>query len=176
MVYQVDTFATTDDYENDSYSDATALENSSETENSQAANDYETYIDNHLPTGSKPYIKYYQTRTGRNHLDFKTSDNDYVIIVRDFDTDKVVNHIYIRANDSGRLYLPDGMYYVYFYGGKGWNPNMKEGNVKGGFVSGGLVQKDGPIELTNSYGEYTLYPIQNGNLRLQDASEGEAFQ
>lgn len=176
MVYQVDTFATTDDYENDSYSDATALENSSETENSQAANDYETYIDNHLPTGSKPYIKYYQTRTGRNHLDFKTSDNDYVIIVRDFDTDKVVNHIYIRANDSGRLYLPDGMYYVYFYGGKGWNPNMKEGNVKGGFVSGGLVQKDGPIELTNSYGEYTLYPIQNGNLRLQDASKGEAFQ
>lgn len=176
MPYQVDSIAVTDDYENDLYSDTTALENSSETENSQAANDYETYIDNQLPTGSKPYKKYYQTRTGRNHLDFKTSDNDYVIIVRDFDTDKVVNHIYIRANDNGRLYLPDGTYYVYFYGGKGWNPNMKEGNVKGGFVSGGLVQKDGPIVLTNSYGEYTLYPIQNGNLQLQDASEGEAFQ
>ena len=27
----------------------------------------------------------------------------------------------------------------------------------------------------NQYGEYTLYPVQNGNLQLQGASKGEAF-
>lgn len=138
-------------------------------------NDYETYIDNQLKTGSKPYKDYYHSRTGNNYLDFKTSGNDYVIIVKDYGSSDVVNHIYIRAGDTGRLYLPDGTYNIYFYGGKGWNPDMENGNVKGGFVSGGHIQKDGPVELYNQYGEYTLYPVQNGNLQLQGASKGEAF-
>ena len=175
IVSQNDSVTSTDNYENDLYSDTTAIGNSSETENSQASIDYETYIDNQLSTGSKPYKKYYHTRTGRNYLDFNTSGNDYVIIVRDCATNDVVNHIYIRANDTGRLYLPNGTYNIYIYGGKGWNPNMKNGNVEGGFVSDGQVQKDGPIVLEDSYGEYTLYPVRNGNLQLQDASESEVF-
>ena len=138
-------------------------------------NDYETYIDNQLKTGTKPYTEYYRSRTGSNYLDFKTSGNDYVIIVKDYESSDVVNHIYIRAGDTGRLYLPNGTYNIYFYGGKGWNPDMENGNVKGGFVSGGTIQKDGPVVLYNQYGEYTLYPVQNGNLQLQRASKGEAF-
>lgn len=81
----------------------------------------------------------------------------------------------MRANDRGRLYLPNGTYNIYFYGGKGWNPNMKNGNVVGGFVSGGYIQKDGPVELYGQYGEYTLYPVQNGNLQLQSATKSEAL-
>lgn len=138
-------------------------------------NDYETYINNQLKTGSKPYKEYYRSRTGDNYLDFKTSGNDYVIIVKDYGSSDVVNHIYVRAGDTGRLYLPNGTFNIYFYGGKGWNPDMENGNVKGGFVSGGNIQKDGPVELYNQYGEYTLYPVQNGNLQLQGASKGEAF-
>ena len=128
-----------------------------------------------LKTGSKPYKEYYRSRTGDNYLDFKTSGNDYVIIVKDYGSFDVVNHIYVRAGDTGRLYLPNGTFNIYFYGGKGWNPDMENGNVKGGFVSGGNIQKDGPVELYNQYGEYTLYPVQNGNLQLQGASKGEAF-
>lgn len=138
-------------------------------------NDYDTYIDNQLKTGSKPYKDYYRSRTGDNYLDFKTSGNDYVIIVKDYRSSDVVNHIYIRAGDTGRLYLPNGTYNIYFYGGKGWSPNMENENVKGGFVSGEHIQKDGPVKLYNQYGEYTLYPVQNGNLQLQGASKGEAF-
>ena len=175
IVSQNDTAMNTDNYDNDIYSDTATLESSSETGKSQAPVEYETYIDNQLPTGSKPYKKYYRSRTGENYLDFNTSGNDYVIIVRDCATNDVVNHIYIRANDKGRLYLPNGTYNIYFYGGKGWNPNMKNGNVEGGFVSGGQIQKDGPIVLEDSYGEYTLYPVRNGNLQLQDASESEVF-
>lgn len=137
--------------------------------------DYDTYINNQLKTGAKPYKKYYRSRTGRNYIDFKTSGNDYVVIVRNYSSSDVVNHIYIRAGDSGRLYLPNGTYSIFFYGGKGWNPNMENGNVTGGFVSGGHIQKDEPVTLFNQYGEYTLYPVQNGNLQLQEASEAEAF-
>ncbi len=137
--------------------------------------DYDTYINNQLPTGAKPYKAYYRTRTGENYLDFKTSGNDYVIIVRDYKTSKVVNHVYVQADDCGRLYLPNGTYNIYFYGGKGWNPTMENGNVVGGFVSGGTVSKDGPVRLYDEYGEYTLYPVRNGNLHLESATINEAF-
>lgn len=163
------------DYEdnvNDNLYSNTSIEDST---SEMVDNDYSTYIDNQLPTGAKPYKKYYRSRTGENYLDFKTSGNDYVIIARDYNTSKVVNHIYVRANDKVRLYLPDGTYNIYFYGGKGWNPNMQNGNVIGGFVSGGHIQKDGPVELYGQYGEYTLYPVQDGNLQLEEATQGEAL-
>lgn len=142
---------------------------------SQQEIDYETYINNQLKTGSKPYKKYYKSQSGRNYLDFNTSGSDYVIIVRDYNSNNVVNHVYIRANDRGRVYLPDGRFNIYFYGGKGWNPNMQNGNVIGGFVSNVHIQKDGPIEMYNNYGEYTLYPVENGNLQLQGSSISEAL-
>ena len=160
---------------NNSYHETSSTNNDESNKLDNADADYDTYINNQLETGSKPYKDYYRSRTGENYLDFKTSGNDYVIIVRDYASSEVVNHIYIRAGDNGRLYLPDGTYNIYFYGGKGWNPNMDNGNVTGGFVSGGHVQKDGPVELYNQYGEYTLYPVQNGNLQLQGASKGEAL-
>ena len=94
-----------------------------------------------------------------------------------------VNHTYIRGGDNARLYVPSGTYDVYFYSGSGWNPNMVVGQFTGGFVEGGTMQKDGPIQLVSetitlddgstqlrtAYMEYTLYPVSNGNLVLQSA-------
>lgn len=163
-----------DIYSETDYSSSSTIDDAID-EADSVDNDYNTYIDNQLKTGSKPYRDYYRSRTGNNYLDFKTAGNDYVIIVKDYNTLKVVNHIYVRAGDTGRLYLPDGTYYVFFYGGKGWNPNMENGKVTGGFVSGGDIQKDGPVELYNQCGEYTLYPVRSGNLQLQESSKKEAF-
>ena len=64
---------------------------------------------------------------------------------------------------------------IYFYSGEGWNPNKPKGELTGGFVSGESLQKDGPIELISCYGEYTLYPVQNGNLQLQSADADDVF-
>ena len=52
--------------------------------------------------------------------------------------------------------------------------------MTGGFVSYESNQKDGPVQLYSTessyaYGEYTLYPVQNGNLTLQYASPEEMF-
>lgn len=128
-------------------------------------------------TDSKPYADVYgRGRSGDNWLDFNTSgSSDYVVIVRKYGTKKVINHIYIRGGEDARLYLPNGTYTIYFYSGSDWNPDKKMGKVTGGFDSGGSTQKDGPVELYGQYGEYTLYPVQNGNLQLQSAGS-ETFE
>jgi len=60
---------------------------------------------------------------------------------------------------------------------------MVVGQFTGGFIEGGTMQKDGPIQLLSetitlddgstqirtAYMEYTLYPVSNGNLILQSA-------
>lgn len=135
---------------------------------------YENY---QLATGSKPYSSVYgKGRTGENYLDFNTSGNrDYVVIVKRYGGSKVINHIYIRGGEHARLYLPDGEFSVYFYSGKGWNPNKPKGKVTGGFVDYESTQKDEPVSLYDQYCEYTLYPVQNGNLQLAGADDNETF-
>ena len=133
----------------------------------------------------KPYESYFgKAQTGQNYIDFKTSGaNDYIAIVKRHRDNKYINHLYIKGGESARLYVPDGNFDVYFYSGKGWNPNKEVGHFTGGFVEGGIMQKDEPIQLMTetitmddgriqlrtAYMEYTLYPIPNGNLILQSA-------
>lgn len=137
----------------------------------------EEWGENHLQTGDKPYSSYFgKSRTGSNYLSFNTSgDCDYVIIVKRVSDARYVNHIYINGGDNAKIYLPDGHYNIYFYSGKGWNPNKTKGNLVGGFVSSESQQKDGPVELISAYGEYTLYPVSNGNLQLSSAGDEEIF-
>lgn len=86
-----------------------------------------------------------------------------------------MNHVYINGGDRAKIYLPNGKYIVYFYSGNGWNPNKVKGDLLGGFVSKESVKKDGPIDMTNNDYEYTLYPVENGNLRLNPANDDEVF-
>jgi hypothetical protein len=135
------------------------------------------YQHNYLSTGDQPYAPQLgESIVGNNWLWFKTStDCDYVVIVKRSFDNMYYNHTYIRGGDTATIYLPDGTYTVYFYSGIGWNPNKAKGELTGGFVSSESLQKDGPITLESSYCEYTLYPVQFGNLRLTKAPESDAF-
>lgn len=153
--------------------------------NETTYNSYDAYRNNSLETGAKPYASYFgKAQTGKNYIDFKTSgSSDYIAIVKRHSNNRYINHIYIKGGDNARLYVPSGTYDVYFYSGSGWNPNMVVGQFTGGFVEGGIMQKDGPIQLVSetitmddgrtqlrtAYMEYTLYPVTNGNLVLQNA-------
>lgn len=135
------------------------------------------YIDNRLTTGSKPYSRFFgSSQTGDNYFHFKTSgDHDYVVIVKRTYSGTYVNHIYIRGGDNAKLYVPNGTFDVFFYSGKGWDPEKSVGSFTGGFVRGGSMQKDEEIDLYESergipYVEYTLYPVSNGNLTLDYAN------
>ncbi len=135
------------------------------------------YQNNQLSTGAKPYSSQIgSAKTGENYMTFKTSKGcDYIIIAKSSTDNSYYNHVYIRGGDHATIYLPDGTYTVYFYSGIGWNPNKIKGDLSGGFVSSEALQKDGPIELESSYCEYTLYPVQNGNLSLKKAKESDVF-
>lgn len=177
--------AVTDDNSNYSVDTNNESSYSTEQESNETTNSYDAYRNNSLRTGDKPYAPYFgKAQSGKNFIDFKTSSSsDYVAIVKRHSNNKYVNHTYIRGGDNARLYLPSGTYDVYFYSGSGWNPNMVVGQFTGGFVVGGTMQKDGPIQLLSetitlddgstqlrtAYMKYRLYPVTNGNLVLQSA-------
>lgn len=146
-------------------------------QDANAPSEYDEYIDNSLETGSKPYSEQLgKARKGRNYLTFKTSgEHDFVVIVKRASDNKYINHTYIRGGDDATLYLPNGRFNIFFYSGKGWNPDKLKGVLYGGFVADESLQKDGPINLHDGYGEYTLYPVENGNLQLQSADDDDAF-
>jgi hypothetical protein len=135
------------------------------------------YGDNQLHTGAKPYKSHYgEALTGGDYMKFKTQQGcDYVVIIKQASDDKYFNHVYIRGGENATLYLPDGTYMVYFYSGKGWNPNKRKGHLNGGFIYSESTQKDGPVTLSSSYCEYTLYPVVDGNLTLDEADDSEVF-
>ena len=130
-----------------------------------------------LETGSRPYAGYYgKAANGSNYLDFKTSgDDDYVVIIKYYGSDRVADHMYICGGDKARVWLPNSRYSIYFYSGRDWDSEKIKGDVKGGFAHRESLQKDEPVELYNMYGEYTLYPVYDGNLQLQGASTDEVF-
>lgn len=129
------------------------------------------YINNSLATGSKPYASYFgRARTGGNYIEVNTqAGSDYVVIVKRHRDQRYINHIYIKGGDKAKMYVPDGTFDVYFYSGNGWNPDKTIKKLKGGFVSGESMQKDDPVEIVSAYLTYTLYPVLEGNLRLQKA-------
>lgn len=141
--------------------------------------EYESdYKFNRLETGAKPYKAYYgKGKTGQDYLQFKTSgDNDYVVMAKRHGSNKVINHIYIRGGDTETMHLPDGNYDIYFYSGKGWDPEKDMGSVKGGFVDEAPIEKDENVSLYDQYGEYTLYPVQGGDLVLAPSDKQDMFK
>ena len=128
-------------------------------------------------TGVKPYASIYgKDKTGKNTISFKTSKGtDYIVIIKTNSLEKVIGHIYIRGGDSTSLHIPNGKYNVFFYTGLDWNPDKQKDVVFGGFMKMEHLQKDGPINIYNQNIQYTLYPVQNGNLVLKEADETEAF-
>lgn len=161
--------STPDDYMNDEW-DGELPSDKMEREMREAA------AKNRLSTGSRPYSSQLgRGVSGENYIKFKTSQgSDYIVIVK-FTDGSHADHIYIRGGDTATMYLPDGEYRIYFYSGIGWNPEKHKGNLLGGFTYSESLQKDKPIDIYSQYCEYTLYPVQNGNLNLKHASESEAF-
>ncbi|MCC8119190.1 MAG: hypothetical protein LIP09_10675 [Bacteroidales bacterium] len=153
---------------------------------SSNSNPDERWINNRLSTGSRPYSRHFgRPLSGDNEFHFKTSvGSDYVIIIKRYYDGGYVDHKYVCGGDQITIKVPDGTYIVYFYSGKGWNPNKSMGKCTGGFVSGESFQKDGPVKMTttikgdysyNNRCEYTLYPVNNGNLNLKSTNQNEIF-
>lgn len=141
---------------------------------------YEKYINNSLPTGATPYARYYGGNSSCNNygcskIRVRTSNSDVVVTIKK--NDEVVRHAYINSGSSYTFSFPDGVYQTFFYYGKGWNPDkpMKNGQMKGGFISNESFGKDDPQYLSNNILEYELILQQNGNFSTRPSNPEEAL-
>lgn len=132
---------------------------------------------NSLSTGLSPYASNGVSVSDESQISVKTSSNsncDVVVIVKK--NGSIAANAYIRAGGSYTFYLPNGTYQVFFYGGKGWNPNKSMPNgLKGGFVANESYSKDSPVSLEYQGLDYELIPQPNGNFTTQQSSAGEIF-
>ncbi len=134
------------------------------------------YIDNRLQTGDSPY-KNIRLSGNESTIEVKTSEgyeNDVVVIIKH--NGKIVRNAYIQGGDSYQFSVPNGTYQVFFYGGKGWNPDKKmDGGYTGGFITNESFSKDNAVTLDYQGLNYELIPQRNGNFNTELSSETEMF-
>ena len=134
------------------------------------------YINNRLSTGDIPY-----PCTGisgrQSQIEVKTgggSESDVVVIIKRDDI--IVRNAYIVSGDSYTFNLPNGSYQVFFYGGKGWNPEkVMPSGASGGFVANESFSKDEPITLKHQSLVYELILQRDGNFSTEPSSADEMF-
>ena len=139
------------------------------------------YINNSLSTGAAPYARYYGRNSscngsGCSKISVTTSNSDVLVTIKN-KSEKVARHAFIQAGDSYTFSFPNGTYQTFFYYGKGWNPEkeMKNGKIKGGFVSNEQFGKDDPQYLSNNILEYRLILQRNGNFSTRPSDPEEAL-
>lgn len=135
------------------------------------------YKDNYLSTGTHPYKNESNARGSDSEITIQTSTNsktDVVVILKH--NDRMVRNTYIRAGGSTTFSIPNGTYQIFFYYGKGWNPNKEMPNgLRGGFVSSESFAKDSPQTLDYEALTYELIYQTNGNFMTQSSSANEIF-
>lgn len=166
----------------DSQVDHAFVDNSLNTGNSPYKNkepsvEENPYYNNSLRTGSSPYSSYGRSATDESQIRVSTSSSsncDVVVLVKR--EGLIYRNAYIKAGDLHTFYIPNGKYQVFFYGGKGWNPNKVMPNgLKGGFVANESYSKDSPVNIEYQSLEYELIPQPNGNFSTQQSSANEIF-
>jgi hypothetical protein len=141
----------------------------------------EHYKDYSLPNGYMPYGYCYGKRnSGASSIEVNAGNSDVIVLVKN-EADKVIRHAYVQANQSFKLNVPNGVYQVNFYHGKGWNPRKKikqldNCNIIGGFIYYENLNKDPEkLYLFNQGISYTLRMRAGGNFSAVPSSVGEAF-
>lgn len=143
----------------------------------------EQYANYSLATGAKPYSSCFGSSNycsgSCSEIVVNTPSNSDVLVTIKR-RGNVYRHAYINENDSYKFKFPNGEYQIFFYYGKGWNPNkdMNSSNCKklrGGFLSNELFGKDDSQFLNNQVLTYTLILQENGNFSTRPSSASEAF-
>jgi hypothetical protein len=141
----------------------------------------ELYRNNSLANGSMPYAYCYgKNNSGNSSVRVNAGNGDVLVMIKNT-SDKVIRHVYVKANNGFTLRVPNGSYSVHFYHGTGWNPkkNMKDaycGPIVGGFIYYEALSKDPErLHLYNQSMSYTLRTVTGGNFSTVPSSVGEAF-
>lgn len=135
---------------------------------------------NSLPTGATPYSQHYGgnplcNNSGCSELKVTTSNSDVLVTIKK--NGKVVRHAFIKSGESYTFSFTNGIYQPFFYYGKGWDPDkeMRNGEIKGGFISKESFGKDEPQSLNNNILSYELRLQKNGNFSTSPSNPEEAL-
>ena len=141
------------------------------------------YLNNSLSTGATPYATFY----GKNYkcpynqcsgikVTAPAESDIVVIIKRNNQNGKVINHGYIKSGTTYQFDIPDGTYQTFFYYGEGWNPNKDMGNgIKGGFIKDEIFSKDNPQDIYSGVLTYVLQLQRDGNFQTKGSDKSEFF-
>ncbi len=145
---------------------------------------YQKFKSNSLSTGSEPYYYLFGNNLDCSDLDCSIikieTDENSDVIVSIKKQDNVIAHAYIRANDYYSFNLPNGVYQIFFYYGKGWDPNktniVNDNKLIGGFLDAESFGKDeNVIFLEDNILTYKLYSQVGGNFNTTESNINEAF-
>lgn len=135
------------------------------------------YYNNSLGNGNSPYLQSNLYAQDESQITVSTSIDskcDLVVIVKR--NGNMVANTYLQAGGEYTFNLPNGRYQVFFYAGKGWNPNKQMPNgLRGGFVANESYSKDSPVTLQYQGVTYSLIPQPNGNFDTQQSNASEVF-
>lgn len=140
---------------------------------------YDEFGNNSLNTGSTPYENYYGNDNdclfNCSEIIVQTSGYDVLVTIKR--NDVVVRHAYIQAYNSYTFSVPNGTYQPFFYSGTGWYPDkpMKDGKIRGGFLSDENFGKDNPQYLEDNILTYELIMQVNGNFSTKPSNASEAL-
>ena len=99
---------------------------------------------------------------------------DVIVIVKKYGV--IYRNVYIKAGDTYTIYVPNGQYQVFFYSGRGWNPDkLMPNGEKGGFVANESYSKDNATNLHYQGLTYELIPQQHGNFSTKQSNANELF-
>lgn len=141
------------------------------------------YLGISLETGVRPYREYYgngydcpYSKCSGIRVTAPAESDIIVIIKRNNENGKVIQHGYIKKGETYQFDIPDGTYQTFFYYGMGWNANkpMKDG-VLGGFVTDEMFSKDYPQKIESGILEYVLQLRRDGNFQTKQSDKSEMF-
>ena len=165
------------------YSSATRNSSIDYTMDDEFSDEEKQYLNNSLSTGATPYATFY----GKNYKcpynqcsGIKVTapaESDIVVIIKRNNQDgKVINHGYIKSGATYQFDIPDGTYQTFFYYGEGWNPNKDMGNgIKGGFIKDEIFSKDNPQDIYSGVLTYVLQLQRDGNFQTKGSDKSEFF-
>jgi hypothetical protein len=151
------------------------------------------WIGNKLSNGSTPYSKIWGHGVFDPNSDcyvvFKNGNNtDAIVCLENVNNGSIIRNSYIQAGTNYKMKkLPVGSYKIKVFYGNDWNPEkmINNGVIKGGFENNihfSISERESDWlkvfydSKTYSYGEITLYTVNDGNMQQRGIDSDEFFK
>jgi len=179
----------------------TSFNNSNNADEDLIINDYDKWtkpLDNSESVNNKPAIEYFPTPkngfspydnyVGRgiydnnagNEFEIKNSNSTHaiVLLVNAYSGKKIRNEFISKGSDFLMTGVPNGTYYLQWFSGDDWSPELRIGGFKGGFQTNQSFTKTRDMSdwmKVSGFQKWTvtLYSVQGGDVESETINPSE---